>query len=163
ITAALAGLRKYPDPLAHQFRLTAGNLLGVDPACIVPVNGSDEALTLLTRICCGPDDTMVSPTPSYLLYKVLAEIQGCRFAEVPFDVKGDLPDDFAAGAALAFIPNPNSPTGTMIPPERIRRLLERTSGLLVIDEAYADFAEANCISLVKNSDRLVVLRTLSKS
>ncbi|HVJ80830.1 MAG TPA: histidinol-phosphate transaminase, partial [Planctomycetia bacterium] len=156
-------LRLYPDPLARRFREAAGKLCGVPSDWIVPVNGSDEALTLLTRACLDKDDLMVAPTPSYLLYRVLAAIQGCRFAERSYLKSGDLPDDFLAGAKLGFVPNPNSPTGHVISADRLLALAESAAGLLVVDEAYADFAESNCLASVARCERLVVCRTLSKS
>jgi histidinol-phosphate aminotransferase len=156
-------LRLYPDPIANAFREAAGRVLGVPPDWIVPTNGSDEALTLLTRACLGADDLMVAPTPSYLLYKVLAQIEGCRYLERPFDADGGLPNDFCCDAKLAFIPNPNSPTGGFITPRRLLDLAENASGLLVVDEAYVDFAPDSCIAGVRECERLVVSRTLSKS
>src|SRR5436305_5309390 len=79
--AARGPLNRYPDPLARDFTQAAGEVLGIDPNWIVAVNGSDEALTLLTRACCGTGDAIAAPAPSYLLYRILANIQGCRFIE----------------------------------------------------------------------------------
>src|SRR6266487_111418 len=86
IRAALTGdrLRKYPDPIGIDFRRTAGRVLGVDPDAILIGNGSDDILTILTRAFVPEGGLVVSPTPSYLLYKTLAEIQGARFQAVPF-------------------------------------------------------------------------------
>jgi histidinol-phosphate aminotransferase len=74
-----------------------------------------------------------------------------------------LDDDFCRAARLAFVPNPNSPTGTIMPPDRMEQLQKKGDGLLVVDEAYVDFADHHCMKLVRRLDRLVVLRTLSKS
>lgn len=156
-------LNRYPDPLAREFTQAAGEVLGVDPDWIVAVNGSDEALTLLVRACCGAGDALVAPAPSYLLYRVLANIQGCRFAERPFRSTGDLPDDFCDDVKLAMVPNPNSPTGLALPPLRLVELADRSQGLLVVDEAYADFADDDCVSQIARCERLVVTRTFSKA
>lgn len=156
-------LRYYPDPVATRFRETAAAVLGVEPDWIVPCNGSDDALTILTRACVGPEDLLISPTPSYPLYKVLADIQGCQYQQRPFTETWDLPDGWSTGAKLAFVPNPNSPTGTHIPCQRLLNVAQSATGLVVADEAYGDFAEENCVGLVKSCDRLVVTRTFSKA
>jgi histidinol-phosphate aminotransferase len=156
-------LNRYPDPHAREFAQAAGEVFGVDPNWIVAFNGSDEALMLLVRACCGSADAAAAPTPSYLLYRVLARIHGCRLIERPFRADGDLPDDFCEGAKLAFTANPNSPTGHALSSSRLAELARRSKGLLVVDEAYADFADEHCIPRVAECERLVVSRTLSKA
>src|SRR5205823_9424280 len=86
IRAALTGdrLRKYPDPLGTDFRRTAAIVLGVEPDMILIGNGSDDILTILTRAYVPEGGLIVSPTPSYLLYRTVAEIQGARFETVPY-------------------------------------------------------------------------------
>jgi histidinol-phosphate aminotransferase len=85
IREALTGerLRKYPDPVGTRFRETAGKVLDVDPDGVVIGNGSDDILTILTRAFVPEGGLIVSPTPSYLLYRTLAELQGARFQTVP--------------------------------------------------------------------------------
>src|SRR5438270_13365851 len=87
IRAALTGdkLRKYPQPFGDTFRQTAGRVLGVDPDAILIGNGSDDILTILTRTFVPEGGLIVSPTPSYILYRSLAEIQAAEFESVPFD------------------------------------------------------------------------------
>jgi histidinol-phosphate aminotransferase len=160
------GLQKYPDPLATAFRLRAGEVLGVPPEWILCGNGSDEILTLATRAFVGEGDLLRLPYPSYILYKTLAQIQGARSEEIRFNDRWNLGDDFTAATAglkLAFLPNPNSPSGTMIAPEQVLELARRLPCPLLVDEAYVDFADDNCIRLVKESDKILVSRTLSKS
>ena len=91
---ALTGdrLRRYPDPTGAHFRQTAGRVLGVDPDGILIGNGSDDILTIVTRAFVPEGGLVVSPTPSYLLYRTLAEIQGARFQTVPFTADWDLPE-----------------------------------------------------------------------
>src|ERR1700730_15209961 len=84
-------LRKYPDPMGTAFRHTAGRLFGVDPDAILIGNGSDDVLTVITRAFVQEGGLVVSPTPSYLLYQTLAEIQGARFQAVPFTCDWQLP------------------------------------------------------------------------
>jgi histidinol-phosphate aminotransferase len=164
---ALTGdrLRKYPDPVGTHFRQTAGRVLGVDPDGILIGNGSDDVLTILTRAFVPEDGLIVSPTPSYLLYRTLANLQGARFETVPFKDDWSLPNPWPiAGAHLTFLANPNSPSGTMISLREIDALRANMEGPLVIDEAYADFAEANALELVKRGAKdVVVTRSFSKS
>jgi len=160
------GLQKYPDPMAGAFRRRAAELWGVEPDWILCGNGSDDILTIVTRAFVGQGQRLRLPYPSYVLYKTLAEIQGAESEEVLFRRDWTLPDAFAAAAddlRLAFLPNPNSPSGTVLPPERVLELAERLPCPLLVDEAYADFAETHCVDLVRRSEKVLVLRSLSKS
>ena len=160
------GLQKYPDPLGEAFRRAAAPVLGVEPDWILCGNGSDDILTILTRTFVGPGELLRLPCPSYILYADLAQIQGARSEEVFFRRDWTLGEDFAAGGAdlrLVFLPNPNSPSGTVLRPEEVLRLARRLPCPLVVDEAYADFAEENCLRLVAECDKVLISRSLSKS
>ncbi len=160
------GLARYPDPLGGAFRRRAGEVLGVDPDWILCGNGSDDILTIVTRALVGVHEWLRLPYPSYILYKTLGQLQGASAEEVAFERDWSLSEKFAAPRAdlkLAFLPNPNSPSGTILRPERILELAERLPCPLLVDEAYADFAEWNCLSLVARSEKIMVSRTLSKS
>ena len=99
-----------------------------------------------------------------MLYKTLAELQDGIACAIDFTEDYSLPDDFIiADAKVTFIANPNSPSGTMIPQSKISKIASAIDGVLVVDEAYADFAEDNCLSLVEKHDNILILRTLSKS
>jgi histidinol-phosphate aminotransferase len=156
-------LRKYPDPLGTAFRKTAAKLYDVDPDCIFIGNGSDDILTILTRSFVPERGLVVSPTPSYLLYATLADIQGARFIGVPFTKDWRLPSPWPKpNAHLTIVPNPNSPTGTVVPNDALANLSKELCGPLVVDEAYVDFADTHAISLTRLPN-VVVTRTLSKS
>jgi histidinol-phosphate aminotransferase len=165
IRAALTGdgLRKYPDPLGADFRRTAGRVLGVDPDGILIGNGSDDILTILTRAFVPEGGLVISPTPSYLLYRTLADIQSARFQTVPYTANWRLPDPWPIrGASLTFIANPNSPSGTCVPLAELERLIDQAGAPVVIDEAYVDFADGNALPLLRRPN-VVITRTLSKS
>jgi histidinol-phosphate aminotransferase len=165
IRQALTGdrLRKYPDPLGTAFRQTAGRMLGLDPEAILIGNGSDDILTMVTRAFVPEGGLVVSPTPSYLLYQTLAEIQGARFRAVPFGPDWQLPEPGPMGNAhLTFLPNPNSPSGTVVPVDGLKRLAETLTGALVLDEAYVDFADGHALALARCRN-VIVTRSLSKS
>ena len=141
-------------------------MLGVPPEWIMAGNGSDDILTIVTRALVGEGQTLRMPYPSYILYRTLAELQAARCEEVPFEQDWSLGDAFARGGAdlrLAFLANPNSPSGTTLPPRRVLELAEQLPCPLLVDEAYADFAATNCLELVAKNERIMVSRSLSKS
>jgi histidinol-phosphate aminotransferase len=168
LRAALTGdrLRKYPDPTGTAFRQTAARVLDVDPDSILIGNGSDDILTIVTRTFvpeCGLSGLVVSPAPSYILYRSLAEIQGAHFRQVPFTTAWRLPAPWPVrGASLTFVANPNSPSGTCVAADELARLAGELDGPLLIDEAYVDFAEHHCLHLASRPN-VIVTRTLSKS
>ena len=169
IRAALTGdrLRKYPDPMGTAFRQTAGRVLGVDPDAVLIGNGSDDILTILTRAFVPERGLIVSPTPSYLLYRTLAELQGARFQTVPYNADWSLPKPWpSANANITYLANPNSPSGTIVGRAELERLCGELHGPLVVDEAYADFAESNALALATMREpgrQVIVTRSLSKS
>ncbi len=164
--AAASRLERYPDPLGTAFRVRAAEVLGVEPDWILCGNGSDDILTILTRAFVGPGQKLRLPYPSYILYRTLAQLQGAEFEEIRFNADFTLSASFFESAPdlrLVFLPNPNSPSGTVIPPETIQGLAAGLDCPLLVDEAYADFADENCLDLVKQNPRIMVSRTLSKS
>lgn len=156
-------LRKYPDPIGKHFCQAAGRVLGVDPDGVLIGNGSDDILTIVTRAFVPEGGLIVSPTPSYILYRTLAEIQGARFQAVPFTADWQLPRPWPLPQAdLTLLPNPNSPSGTCIALPEVERLTSELTGPLILDEAYVDFADADGLSFVGRRN-VIVTRTLSKS
>jgi histidinol-phosphate aminotransferase len=165
IAAALTGdrLRKYPDPVGTHFRQVAGRVLDVDPDGIVIGNGSDDILTILARAFVSEGGLVVSPAPSYLLYRTLAELQGAHFQTVSFTPRWALLAPWPLPrASLTFVANPNSPSGTSVSLGALECLAAQMQGPVVVDEAYADFADFNALSLAR-AGRVIVTRTLSKS
>ena len=156
-------LRRYPDPLGNRFREAAAELNGVSPENILCCNGGDDLLNLAFRAFCDENHPAVYPVPTYTLYPVLAKIQDCQVIEIPFDDEFNLPAKLAAtSAALTIVCNPNAPSGTLISAEELASLADEISGVLLIDEAYVDYAEKNCASLIKDFDNVIILRSLSK-
>ncbi len=156
-------LRRYPDPLGTAFRDAAAELHGVTPDNIMCCNGGDDLLSIAVRAFCDEKRPLAYPVPTYSLYPVLAKLENCDAIEVAFDREFNLPAALARiGAALTIVCNPNAPTGTVVPVEELASLAAELRGVLLIDEAYVDFAEFNCVSLTKDFDNVIVLRTLSK-
>jgi len=156
-------LRRYPDPLGNTFRQAAAEVNGVQPDYIMCCNGGDELLSMAFRAFCDENRPVAYPVPTYSLYPVLANMQNCRAIEVPFDNEFNLPAKLAiTGAALTIVCNPNAPTGSFVSVDELASLADELAGILLIDEAYVDFAEANCAALAKDFDNVIILRSMSK-
>jgi histidinol-phosphate aminotransferase len=165
-------LRRYPNPLADDFRAAAARVHGIAPDQILASNGSDELLRLAFTTFVDPGATVAWPEPAYSLYPVLADIQGCRTLRLPLTTASQLPEDFAerandAGARLVCVVNPGAPAGQHIPATALRELADRLSGVLLVDEAYVDFVdpelhEGDTLALVRDFDNVLLSRTLSK-
>jgi histidinol-phosphate aminotransferase len=157
-------LRLYPDPMAAEFRRAAATVHGVQPEMILAGNGSDDLLTIITRAFVGPGDLAVYPTPSYLLYSTLINLQDGRERVVSFSSEWTLDlEDFAQqDVKLVYLANPNSPSGTALSRQQVAHLASLLPCPLVVDEAYADFAEDHCIPLVHDHPNVIVTRSFSK-
>jgi histidinol-phosphate aminotransferase len=158
-------LRRYPDPVGTAFREAAGKLNGVPLEHIMCVNGGDELLSIALRAFCDQYRPLTYPVPTYSLYPVLAELEGCKTIEVPFDSEYNLPSSLAkTGATLTIVCNPNAPSGSLISVDELASLADelKDKSVLLIDEAYVDFSPANSAGLVKEFDNVIILRSLSK-
>ena len=162
-----SSLRLYPEPLSDTLRNQAAVTYAVDAENVLAGNGSDELLSILTRCLIGKGDRVAYPVPTYTLYDTLVEIQEGESSTVDYPADFSLPESLAgANAALTFLCNPNSPSGTLLSRCAIERLAAAVAGVLVVDEAYIDFADdadASAIPLIRKFPNLVVLRSFSKS
>jgi histidinol-phosphate aminotransferase len=165
LRAAIDGtVRLYPDPEAHALRARAAAVYGVPADHILAGNGSDELLALLLRAAVDPGDRVAFPVPTYSLYETLVAVQGGEAVRLDFPDDWTLPPALAStGARVTFLCNPNSPSGTAVPLAAVEALATQVSGVLVVDEAYVDFADEHALSLVARAHNVLVLRTLSKS
>ena len=168
VARAMAGsaLRLYPAPRADEFVASAARLYSMPQSMIIAGNGSDELLAMVFRATLGSGDTVAYPVPTYSLYDTLALVQEARIIHCPLGSDFELPLDALADARanLTIVCSPNSPSGTLTPARKLSALAKRLDGrLLVIDEAYVDFADGNALGLVRRHRNVVVLRTLSKS
>jgi len=162
-----SSLRLYPEPLSDTLRNQAAVTYDVDAENVLAGNGSDELLSIVTRCLIGKGDRVAYPVPTYTLYDTLVEIQEGESLTVDYPADFSLPESLAsANAALTFLCNPNSPSGTLLARGFIERLAAAVAGVLVVDEAYIDFADnadASAIPLIRKFPNLVVLRSFSKS
>lgn len=163
-------LNRYPDPLQKALREKIGRQHSVDPAFVFTGNGSDEIIDLLVRAFLEPGkDKVVVPDPSYGMYEVAAAINGVNVSKV--SLSGDFQPDPArfleeadANTKMIFLCSPNNPTGNLFAEANIRQILGEFEGLVVVDEAYIEFAESHgLLHLLDQYPNLVVMRTLSKA
>lgn len=156
-------LRLYPDPLCAKLRQTIATLHEVQPENIFIGNGSDEILALCTKAFVEDNGVIGYFEPSYSLYPVLVRIRAVAAAAVPLGVKFEWNMPAGYQANLFFMTTPNAPTGIQYPQAQIAEFCQNLAGVVVLDEAYVDFAETSCIQLGRTLDNTIILRTLSKS
>ena len=174
--AAADGLRRYPEPQPAALRAALASLYGCQPQQVLPGRGSDEAIDLLVRTICTPGaDAVLLTPPTFGMYAVCAKLHGTRVVEVPLvDSADGWHVDFAAvteaaeaqPVKLVFLCSPGNPSGSLLPLDDIARLARRLQGraLVVVDEAYIEYAEAeSAVALIDTQRNVVVLRTLSKA
>jgi histidinol-phosphate aminotransferase len=161
--------RRYPDRAATGLRAAIAAWHGVDPANVFAANGSNEVLQTLLLTYAGPGRAVVTFEPTYQLHSHLARTSGATLVEVERRADFTLDDELAersvveVAPAITFLCSPNNPTGIVERPETVRRLLAAVPGLLVLDEAYAQFADWTALDLVADELPLVVVRTMSKT
>ncbi len=163
---AWQNLRLYSDPGALCVRQAASAEFGLSPEQIICGNGSDDLLTIAVRTFVDQGQPLAYCQPSYSLYPVLADLQGATHLPVHLDEEFQVPEDAseqARGAKLLMLARPNAPTGTSTGRARMEQLCRSFPGVVWIDEAYADFADDNCLDFVSRFPNVVISRTFSKS
>ena len=164
------GYNRYPDPHQKAMKGQIAVIKGVNAENIFIGNGSDEAIDVLLRVFCEPRvDNVVSIAPSYGMYKVAAAINDVEIREVQLGEEFALPVEALLSAAdehtkMIFLCSPNNPTGNSFPREKMMQLVEQFDGIVVVDEAYIDFAEAESLKdEIAQHSNLVVMQTMSKA
>lgn len=163
-------INRYPDPLQHELKSLIAPIKGVTTEQIFLGNGSDEAIDLLFRAFCNPGvDNVVAIEPTYGMYKVCADVNDVEYRKVllndTFDLDAkELLAKTDHNTKLIFICSPNNPTGNALNRQQIDIVLDRFDGLVVIDEAYADFsAHESLLKSLSKYENLIVLQTFSKA
>ena len=164
------GYNRYPDPSQAKLKRRIAEIKGVDVQNIFVGNGSDEAIDLCFRIFCNSGlDNAIAIAPSYGMYSTCAAVNDVEMREVLLNDDFSLPVERLLDAAdnnskLLFICSPNNPTGNVFPREEIERILQEFDGMVVLDEAYIDFAdEPGMLRSLENWPNLIILQTLSKA
>jgi len=157
-------LRLYPEPTAETLRLALSKTYRWPLEGILAGNGSDEILSMIFRAAVGEGDLVQYPDVTYSLYPVLAEIAGAQTKEVSLNADFSLNFKlFSPRARLTLFGYPNPPVGNCFPRKDIESFCRQAKGLVLIDEAYVDFAQNHCLSIARKCPNVLILRTLSKS
>lgn len=165
-----SGYNRYPDPLQWKVKELLSKQKGVKAEQIFLGNGSDEAIDLLIRVFCEPNqDSVMITEPTYGMYRVCANINAVAIQNVlltrdyQLDTEGIL-KTVDASTKIIFLCSPNNPTGNLLKVENIFKVLDHFSGLVVVDEAYIDFAgDVSLVKKLNNYPNLVILQTFSKA
>lgn len=172
--AAKIDYRLYPDAAQRELRQAIAKAAGVSPANVCAGVGSDELISILLTVATrvksrAPNPTLLTTTPTFVMYRLSARVRGQRVMEVPLDEHWDLDLEAMKRAAeiaepnVIFIATPNNPTGNMVSKDRLLALIESApNSLVVVDEAYIDYAETTHLELLKKYENVAILRTLSK-
>ncbi len=164
VAAAAGAVNRYPSPRGEPLRSALAAHHGLDPSQVAVGNGADGLIDACFRAFCEPGEDVVLTEPTYSLLAVAARIHGVNPSVVTLGCDGVPPRDFATRPApLRFLVNPNTPTGTWRDPDRLGADLGSAPGVVVIDEAYCDFAPRSCIPHLADHPGWLVVRTFSKA
>ncbi len=162
---AAKDLNLYPDPECKALTQKIADNLGVEFDEVLVTNGSDEILNFAFMAFCDENTPAVFPDITYGFYRVFAQLNGVPYREIP--LKSDLSvalEEYQNLGGTIFIANPNAPTGLYYEPEDIESVIKNNpDNIVVVDEAYVDFGNRSCTSLIKKYDNLLVTQTFSKS
>lgn len=165
---------RYPDPSLASLRQAIAASLGVTPQEVLPGVGSDEVISLLLTafvqpLAGGSVATVLTTTPSFVMYRMSARCRGLRVLEVPLDQSWDLSLDSLKSAiqmaspSIVFIASPNNPTGNLMSRDRLEQLIQAApQALVVVDEAYIAYSDRDQLDLYRQYENVAILRTLSK-
>lgn len=167
---ATVNLNRYPDPVATGVKARLREFLGLPhDAPLVLGNGSDELIQLLIVALGGPGRSVLAPEPTFVMYRMLAEMNGLEFHGVPLkepdfalDIERMLDAITTRQPAIVFLASPNNPTANLVERSALEAVLEASPGIVVVDEAYFPFARETCLPLLERYPHLFVMQTLSK-
>ena len=160
-------LSQYPSIFSDDLRAAIGKKFKVDPSQVIVGNGSDEMIDLAVKAYVGPKDKVAVPVPTFEMYSMYAKIAGAQMIECPLRKKTfqlDVDMILSSNPKMVFLSSPNNPTGNSFKKQDIMRIVEESDAIVVLDEAYCDFADGgSCIEHSKKLGNLLVLKTLSKA
>jgi histidinol-phosphate aminotransferase len=160
-----SSISRYPSLYAGGLKAALASYRGVNASEIVTGCGSDDVLDSAMRAFAEPGDVIAHPEPSFAMIPIFARMNGLRAIGVPLLPSCDIDADalLATGARLIYICSPNNPTGTLASESAIRRVVSEASGLVILDEAYAEFSGRESVTDATRHGRLLIVRTLSKA
>lgn len=164
----VAAVTRYPTLYAAELKSALADYVGVTPDMIVTGCGSDDILDSAMRAFGEPGDLVVSSEPSFAMIPIFAQMNALRYAGITELASDGMPQPdigamLASRARILYLCTPNNPTGALIERAHIERVVREAEGVVFIDEAYAEFAGVSAVDLVATSDRVLIIRTLSKA
>ena len=156
-------LTRYPAPYSRELTRTLADYLGVDANMIVVGCGSDDVLDSAIRAFGEPGARLAQLDPTFGMIRVFATLNGLSVADIPGGDSGAADALLATRASVIYLCSPNNPTGELIDPASIETIVARANGLVIVDEAYAEFAGVSSIELLARYDNFLITRTLSKA
>lgn len=161
-------LNRYPDPDCTALKKIIAQRLNVSPGQLMIGNGSDELIQVLIQVFCDPGDALAVPDPTFAMYNIIASGMGVRAVPYALDENWDFKaEPFLQSlndqsVRIIFFSYPNNPTGNCFNAEELQKVIEDFDGIVVLDEAYYDFARLTFIDQLEKHNNLIVLRSLSK-
>ena len=169
VRLAEAHINRYPDAQGEAVKLALRKAMDIpEQLAILLGNGSDEIIQILALATAAPGRALLAPEPGFAMYRIIAELAGLEYVGIPLDADFELDVDAMLTAmaehqpALTFLALPNNPTGNVFDGERLRQVVEASSGLVVLDEAYVAFTDADHLDWALRYPHVLVMRTLSK-
>lgn len=160
-----SGASRYPSLYASEFKREIGRYLGVNPEQVVTGSGSDDIIDCALRAFGEPGDLVAGSEPSFAMVPIFSRINSLAWngvVELPSH-QPDIDRLIASNPRILFLCSPNNPTGALMARATIERAVHETTGAVFIDEAYAEFAGVTAVDLVARSNRVLVIRTMSKA
>lgn len=163
--AATSSVTRYPELYSSRLKSALGDYLSVSPDQLVTGCGSDDVLDSAVRAFAEPGDRVAIPDPSFAMLPILAHMNGLEPVLVPLTASYDVDADamLATDARIIYLCSPNNPTGTAFTRGAVERIIEHARGVVIVDEAYAEFANSSLLDLFRDNPRVLVSRTLSKA
>ena len=161
----MSSVTRYPSLASAELTRALAGYMEVEPEMIVTGCGSDDVLDSAIRAFGEPGDLLACPAPTFVMIPIFARLNGLEPVAVPLTASLDLDADamLATGARIIYVCSPNNPTGNTMTRGAIERIVRDAPGLVIIDEAYAEFAGTDSRDLARSSDNVLVTRTLSKA
>ncbi len=160
-----ASLTRYPSAYASDLKEALADYAGVDAACLATGCGSDDILDSAIRAFAEPGDRLAFCAPTFAMIPIFARLNAVQPIAMPMTTSWDIDSDALvnADARIIYVCSPNNPTGTVASRGAIERLIANAPGFVILDEAYAEFSGSSCLDLASASDRVLVVRTMSKA
>jgi histidinol-phosphate aminotransferase len=156
---------RYPSSYAPELKKALSSYTGFEPSWLTTGCGSDDLIDCALRAFLEPGERIAVPDPSFSMMAYFAKVNGLQFVPVPLRPDFDIDVDglLATGARLIYACTPNNPTGTTVSRASLERLVDAAPGIVLVDEAYAEFANGSFAELVRSRPNVLVTRTLSKA